>query len=48
MDDEEAPPRWSDPVEPEYKIAGWTCLAILLAPLIAIIWFVVVTTLQHG
>jgi hypothetical protein len=47
MDDDEAgPPRWSDPVGPEYKAVGWTCLVILLVPFLAVIWFVVGWTLQ--
>ncbi|MBM6576327.1 hypothetical protein KCP91_08075 [Microvirga sp. SRT01] len=49
MDDDDAgPPRWSDPVEPGYKAAGWTCLFILLVPFVAVIWFVAGWMIRAG
>lgn len=39
-DKDAGPPRWSDPPSPVYKALGWSCLAVLLVPLLLIIYFV--------
>ncbi|MFK3888486.1 hypothetical protein [Sphingomonas sp. NPDC079357] len=38
--EDDGPPRWSDPPSPLYKALGWSRLAVLLVPILVIIYVV--------